>query len=80
VARVFRRHHGLSMGGYLRRLKVESACASLARPGASLADVAAGLGFTDQSHFTRTFKAATGLTPGRFRDAALGRRRVARVS
>jgi AraC family transcriptional regulator len=75
VTRVFRRHHGVSMGAFLRRLKIEAACASLARPGSSLADVAAQLGFTDQAHFTRTFKAATGLTPGRFRDAARGRHR-----
>jgi AraC family transcriptional regulator len=80
VTRVFRRHHGVSMGAFLRRLKVETACAWLARPGSSLADVAARLGFTDQAHFTRTFKAATGLTPGRFRDAALGRARGSRAS
>ena len=80
AARVFRRHHGMSMGAFLRRLKVEAACASLARPGSSLAEVAARLGFTDQSHFTRTFKAATGLTPGRFRDAALGHRRARHAS
>jgi AraC family transcriptional regulator len=78
LTRVFRRHHGTSMGGFLRRLKIESACSLLARPGASLADVAVGLGFTDQSHFTRAFKAAVGVTPGRFRDAAAGRRRAAR--
>jgi AraC family transcriptional regulator len=75
VARVFRRCHGTSVGAYLRRLKIEAACAWLARPGASLAEVAVGLGFTDQSHFTRTFKAAIGVTPGRFRDVAVGRRR-----
>ena len=78
LARVFRRHHGMSMGAFLRRLKLEAACSLLARPGTSLADVALQLGFTDQSHFTRTFKAALGVTPGRFRAAAAGR--AARVS
>ncbi|HET8647273.1 MAG TPA: AraC family transcriptional regulator [Vicinamibacteria bacterium] len=77
LARVFRRHHGTSLGGFVRRRKLETACALLARPGAALADVAAQLGFTDQSHFTRVFKAALGLTPGRFRDAAAGRARRA---
>jgi len=80
VARVFRRHHGLSMGAYLRRLKVEAACSALARPEASLVDLAARLGFVDQSHFTRTFKALTGLTPGRFRAAIRGRQPRPRVS
>jgi AraC family transcriptional regulator len=74
LARVFRRQHGMSMGAFARRLKVEAACAALARPHESLADIALALGFADQSHFTRTFRAATGLTPGRFRAAALGRR------
>ncbi|PYD78262.1 AraC family transcriptional regulator [Komagataeibacter sucrofermentans] len=33
----------------------------------SLADVAQHLGFADQAHFQRVFKAHTGVTPGRFR-------------
>jgi AraC-like DNA-binding protein len=32
-----------------------------------LVDVAADAGFADQAHFTRTFKAAFGLTPARYR-------------
>jgi AraC-like DNA-binding protein len=32
--------------------------------------VASEAGFADQAHFTRAFKAATGLTPGRYRQAA----------
>ncbi|MCD9006424.1 AraC family transcriptional regulator [Luteimonas sp. XNQY3] len=37
------------------------------RSGASLADVALHLGFADQAHFQRVFKAHAGVTPGRFR-------------
>lgn len=33
----------------------------------SLAEVAAACGFSDQSHFTRTFTAATGASPGAWR-------------
>ena len=33
----------------------------------SLADVAQNLGFADQAHFQRVFKAHAGVTPGRFR-------------
>jgi AraC-like DNA-binding protein len=31
------------------------------------ADVAFECGFADQAHFTRHFKARTGVTPGQFR-------------
>ncbi len=37
------------------------------RGGDSLADVAQHLGFADQAHFQRVFKAHAGVTPGRFR-------------
>jgi AraC-like DNA-binding protein len=39
----------------------------LADPGRSLAQVAAATGFADQSHFNRTFKRFTGMTPGHYR-------------
>jgi AraC-like DNA-binding protein len=32
-----------------------------------LASIAREVGFSDQSHFSRTFKRATGMTPGAFR-------------
>ncbi|WP_459547557.1 helix-turn-helix transcriptional regulator [Nocardia sp. X0981] len=37
------------------------------RAGCDLAEVANDLGFADQSHFHRTFKARTGVTPGEYR-------------
>lgn len=37
------------------------------RSGDSLADIAQHLGFADQAHFQRVFKAHAGVTPGRFR-------------
>ncbi len=37
------------------------------RVGRPLADVACETGFADQAHFTRTFKAAFGLTPAGYR-------------
>jgi AraC-like DNA-binding protein len=38
----------------------------------SLAEVAAGAGFSDQSQFARHFKRLVGVTPGQFRMAARG--------
>ena len=34
--------------------------------GTPLADVALAAGFADQAHFTRMFRSAFGLTPGRY--------------
>ena len=69
LARVFRAHFGDSVGAFLRRLRIEWAAARLAASESSLAEIAAGAGFADQSHFTRTFKRHLGVTPGQFRSA-----------
>jgi AraC family transcriptional regulator len=58
---------GVSVGDYVRRLRLEWAANELATSELPLADVAIGAGFVDQSHFTRAFKRHTGVTPGRFR-------------
>jgi AraC family transcriptional regulator len=62
-ARQFRLRTGESPMGYLRRLKIERAKAMLRAPEIKVSDIAAGLSFTDQSHFTRTFRRLVGLTP-----------------
>ncbi len=67
MARVFRRHHGCTIGEYVRRLRAEHACAELARGTLSLSALAYRAGFSDQAHFTRCFKAVTGLPPGEYR-------------
>ena len=67
LAREFRRRYGCTMGEYVRRLRVESACRSLSASDAPLAQIAAASGFYDQSHFSRVFKRQTGLAPGAYR-------------
>lgn len=67
LARTFRRHHGCTVGEYVRRLRVERAMERLARSDDSLAVIALEVGFADFSHFARVFKRHTGSTPGRFR-------------
>lgn len=66
LARAFRRHYGCTIGDLQRELRVELAKRRI-RDGAALADVAAEAGFADQSHLTRTFRIATGVTPAEYR-------------
>ncbi len=66
LARAFRRCHRMTVGQYVRRLRVEYAMNALAGRD-SLSDIAADAGFSDQSHLGRVFKAATGMTPRQFR-------------
>lgn len=66
VARAFRRCHRVTLGQYVRKLRVDHAMNALAG-GDSLSDIAAQAGFSDQSHLGRVFRAATGMTPRQFR-------------
>jgi AraC family transcriptional regulator len=69
LARGFRTHFRLSMGSYVRRLRLDWAALELVRSDDSLATVALAAGFADQSHFTRFFKRHTGQTPNAYRRA-----------
>ena len=70
LGRVFRRHYGVSIGTYLRRLRLDWAAATLADTDSPVARIASEQGFSDQSHFTRAFKRHTGVTPARYRRLA----------
>lgn len=74
LARTFRAIHGCTVGDYVRRLRIEHACALLHQHDVTLAHIAASCGFADQSHFTRVFRRALGVTPAAYRRAA-GQRR-----
>lgn len=63
--RQFQRHYELSPHAYQIQARLRKA-KQLIRLGNSLSTAAQGAGFHDQSHFHRHFKAAMGITPGRF--------------
>ena len=65
VARHFRTCLGTSPYRYLVMRRLDRARA-LMRRGTPLADTASACGFADQSHMTRQFKRAYGLSPGRW--------------
>ena len=75
VLRVFRSHVACSPGQYVQTRRVAKACELLAETGMPLSFVALSVGYYDQSHFTRAFRARTGVTPGAFRALASSGRR-----
>ncbi len=68
VLRAFSRATGMTPHAYQlqRRLLLAR---GLLRQGAALADAAAAAGFADQSHMTRVFSRAYGISPGRYAHA-----------
>jgi AraC family transcriptional regulator len=67
LARAFREQHGISVGEYGRRVRIDAAAAALMGTETPLAAIAAEAGFADQSHFTRLFKRHVGTTPALYR-------------
>jgi len=68
VIRDFKKGMGLTPAAFIRDRKVRRANL-LIQQGSSLADAAFAAGFSDQSHLSRIFRAAHGMTPGMFRRA-----------
>jgi AraC family transcriptional regulator len=67
LARAFRKQYGCTLGDYIRRLRVEFACRKLSASETPLAQIAILCGFSDQSHFTNSFRRQMRMTPGEFR-------------
>jgi AraC-like DNA-binding protein len=67
LARVFRRHHRVSIGTYVRDLRLQWAIARLTGSTQPISDIAISAGFADQSHFTRLCVRHSGRTPAQFR-------------
>jgi AraC-like DNA-binding protein len=66
LIRAFRTATGMTPHAYQLNQRINQARIGL-RLGEPLADIAYRLGFADQGHFQRVFKAHVGVTPGRYR-------------
>ena len=66
LIRAFRAATGMTPHAYQLNASINRARSGL-QSGTALAQLAHELGFADQSHFQRVFKAHAGMTPGRYR-------------
>ena len=67
LVRAFREVHGVPIGSYARRLRLEWVARRLADTDEPIVAIAHEAGFADQPHLTRAFRAFSGLTPARYR-------------
>lgn len=66
ISKNFNRYFLCSYGEYVRKLKVSRAIPMIKNSELSLTEISYLCGFSDQSHFTRTFKMLTGLLPKQY--------------
>lgn len=64
---LFHKTVGVSFREYLSQIRVEESKRLLLYTEYSLADIAAAMGFPDQSNFSKVFKRITGISPGKYR-------------
>jgi AraC family transcriptional regulator len=67
LATAFRQKFGVTVGEFVRRLRIEHACAELVKGDLPLVSIAMQAGFVDQSHFSKAFKLYMGTTPSNYR-------------
>ncbi len=68
ISKYFPRYFDCTLGEYMRKIKIEKALELLKRSNSSLSEIAYICGFSDQSHFIRTFKYFTNFNPGYYRN------------
>lgn len=67
LARVFRQFERCTVGDYVREARINYARQRMVGSNEPLVEIALAAGFADQTHFTRSFKRVTGMTPSEFR-------------
>ena len=72
LSRDFSKYFDANLGEYIRKLKVQKSVQLIARRKSDLTAIAYECGFSDQSHFTRCFKAVHGISPSEYRKILFG--------
>lgn len=71
LAAAFRRFRSISVGDYIRDVRLQHATRALMRSNAPIDEIAHEHGFSDQSHFGRLFRRVNGTSPASFRRRCL---------
>jgi two-component system response regulator YesN len=68
ISKIFKEEFGMNLFEYITELKIEKAKLMLSANQAKVREIAEELGFNDESHFSKTFKKYTGLSPRAYRE------------
>lgn len=71
LAHLFKAETGMSLQRYLRLVRLQRARDQLTKSFRSIREIGAAVGIPNPSHFTKSFKAAYGMTPAEYRRAYL---------
>ena len=67
-SKIFKEEMDVHFNDYLNRVRVEKSKTLLLTERISLVEIAANVGFYDQSYFNKVFKKTTGVTPKKFKE------------
>ncbi len=67
LARLFKKHSGKDLTGFIQRMKLEAAANIVSYTHTPLLELALNLGYTSQQAFTRAFSQYWGISPGKMR-------------
>jgi AraC-like DNA-binding protein len=79
-ARRFKADPGISARRYLRKLRLDAACELLSTTDLTISEIAARVGYYDQSHLTRDFTRRERMTPTQYRGGMHSRSPAVRPS
>jgi AraC-like DNA-binding protein len=66
LQRLFARYVGVTPKWVIQRYRLHEAAERLASPGTSQSQLATELGYSDQAHFIRDFRAIVGMSPAAY--------------
>lgn len=68
LSKIFHKETGMTLTSYILKKKIETACQMLRYTEYKAIDIGNYLAFNSHSHFIKSFKGETGLTPKQYRD------------